>query len=71
MGAPGSYYWTGTVKVYNLTSDSFYGPNKEDIDSHRYSYLGESLLMRLIVKYRMCEDEGALTDCCLCLQATQ
>ncbi|XP_026210784.1 integrin alpha-9 [Anabas testudineus] len=40
MGAPGSYYWTGTVKVYNLTSDSFYGPNKEDIDSHRYSYLG-------------------------------
>lgn len=42
MGAPGSYYWTGTIKVYNLTSDSFYGPNKEDIDSHRYSYLGES-----------------------------
>uniref|UniRef100_A0A3P8VVM2 Integrin, alpha 9 n=1 Tax=Cynoglossus semilaevis TaxID=244447 RepID=A0A3P8VVM2_CYNSE len=40
MGAPGSYYWTGTIKVYNLTSDSFYGPNKDDIDSHRYSYLG-------------------------------
>lgn len=45
MGAPGSYYWTGTIKVYNLTSDSFYSPNKEDVDSHRYSYLGKSLLM--------------------------
>ncbi|XP_068597010.1 integrin alpha-9 [Brachionichthys hirsutus] len=40
MGAPGSYYWTGTIKVYNLTSDSFYSPNKDSIDSHRYSYLG-------------------------------
>uniref|UniRef100_A0A665WNJ2 Uncharacterized protein n=1 Tax=Echeneis naucrates TaxID=173247 RepID=A0A665WNJ2_ECHNA len=40
MGAPGSYYWTGTIKVYNLTSDTFYSPNKEDMDSHRYSYLG-------------------------------
>ncbi|XP_071247290.1 integrin alpha-9-like [Salvelinus alpinus] len=40
MGAPGSYYWTGTVKVYNLTSNTFYNPKKEDIDSHRYSYLG-------------------------------
>ena len=50
MGAPGSYYWTGTIKVYNLTSDSFYSPNKENVDSHRYSYLGESLLTRN-VKY--------------------
>lgn len=49
MGAPGSYYWTGTFKVYNLTSDSFYSPNKEDVDSHRYSYLGENLLMRTAV----------------------
>lgn len=47
MGAPGSYYWTGTVKVYNLTSDSFYSLNKDNIDSHRYSYLGESRLMRI------------------------
>lgn len=46
MGAPGSYYWTGTIKVYNLTSDTFYSPNKEDVDYHRYSYLGESLLMK-------------------------
>lgn len=42
MGAPGSYYWTGTVKVYNMTSDTFYSPNKDSIDLHRYSYLGES-----------------------------
>uniref|UniRef100_A0A672JHL0 Uncharacterized protein n=1 Tax=Salarias fasciatus TaxID=181472 RepID=A0A672JHL0_SALFA len=40
MGAPGSYYWTGTVKVYNMTSDSFYSLNQDSIDSHRYSYLG-------------------------------
>uniref|UniRef100_A0A3Q3AZJ9 Integrin, alpha 9 n=1 Tax=Kryptolebias marmoratus TaxID=37003 RepID=A0A3Q3AZJ9_KRYMA len=40
MGAPGSYYWTGTIKVYNLTSDTFYSPNKDNVDSHRYSYLG-------------------------------
>lgn len=46
MGAPGSYYWTGTIKVYNLTSDSFYSPNKDNVDSHRYSYLGEKLLLR-------------------------
>lgn len=40
MGAPGSYYWTGTVKVFNLTSGTIYNPNKEDVDSQRYSYLG-------------------------------
>nr|XP_057914149.1 integrin alpha-9 [Doryrhamphus excisus] len=40
MGAPGSYYWTGTIKVYNLTSDTFYSPNQDDVNSHRYSYLG-------------------------------
>lgn len=40
LGAPGSYYWTGTVKVYNLSSDTFSSPNKDNIDSHRYSYLG-------------------------------
>uniref|UniRef100_A0A8C6NNL1 Integrin, alpha 9 n=1 Tax=Nothobranchius furzeri TaxID=105023 RepID=A0A8C6NNL1_NOTFU len=40
MGAPGSYYWTGTVKVYNLTTDTLYNLNKDTIDSHRYSYLG-------------------------------
>ncbi|XP_029031137.1 integrin alpha-9 [Betta splendens] len=40
MGAPGSYYWTGMIKVYNLSSDSFYEPNRDDVDSHRYSYLG-------------------------------
>uniref|UniRef100_A0AAY4E1E5 Integrin alpha-2 domain-containing protein n=1 Tax=Denticeps clupeoides TaxID=299321 RepID=A0AAY4E1E5_9TELE len=40
MGAPGSYYWTGTVKVLNMTSNSFYNLNKDDISSRRYSYLG-------------------------------
>lgn len=44
IGAPGSYYWTGTVKVYNLSSDTFSSPNKDNIDSHRYSYLGEGAL---------------------------
>lgn len=66
MGAPGSYYWTGTIKVYNLTSDSFYSLNKEDVDSHRYSYLGTSPFTDEcgIYHYR-----GAVTDYCLCLQA--
>ncbi|XP_036394694.1 integrin alpha-9 isoform X1 [Megalops cyprinoides] len=40
MGAPGSYYWTGTVKVYNVTSNMFYNLYKDGVNSHRYSYLG-------------------------------
>uniref|UniRef100_A0A3Q2QD12 Integrin, alpha 9 n=1 Tax=Fundulus heteroclitus TaxID=8078 RepID=A0A3Q2QD12_FUNHE len=40
MGAPGSYYWTGTVKVYNMTSNTSYSPDKDNVDLHRYSYLG-------------------------------
>ncbi|XP_076830390.1 integrin alpha-9 isoform X2 [Brachyhypopomus gauderio] len=40
MGAPGSYYWTGTVKVFNITSSTQYSLNKNDLTSQRYSYLG-------------------------------
>ncbi|XP_062318876.1 integrin alpha-9 [Osmerus eperlanus] len=40
MGAPGSYYWRGTVKVFNLTSNTTYNPDKDHVDSQRYSYLG-------------------------------
>ncbi|XP_036429517.1 integrin alpha-9 isoform X2 [Colossoma macropomum] len=40
MGAPGSYYWTGTVKVFNITSNSQYSLNKDELSSQRYSYLG-------------------------------
>ncbi|XP_048882023.1 integrin alpha-9 [Brienomyrus brachyistius] len=40
MGAPGSYYWTGTVKALNLTSDSYYSISKGAASSERYSYLG-------------------------------
>uniref|UniRef100_W5L2A1 Integrin, alpha 9 n=1 Tax=Astyanax mexicanus TaxID=7994 RepID=W5L2A1_ASTMX len=40
MGAPGSYYWTGTVKVFNITSNTQYSLNKDDLTSQRYSYLG-------------------------------
>ncbi|KAL6487644.1 hypothetical protein MHYP_G00042700 [Metynnis hypsauchen] len=40
MGAPGSYYWTGTVKVFNITSNSQYSLNRDDLSSQRYSYLG-------------------------------
>ena len=42
MGAPGSYYWTGTVKVFNVSSNTLYNLNKEDVTSHRYSYLGRN-----------------------------
>ncbi|MCJ8730858.1 hypothetical protein PDJAM_G00189280 [Pangasius djambal] len=40
MGAPGSYYWTGTVKVFNITSNTQYSLNKNQLSSQRYSYLG-------------------------------
>ncbi|KAI5108599.1 integrin alpha-9 [Silurus meridionalis] len=40
MGAPGSYYWTGTVKVFNITSNTQYSLNKHQLSSQRYSYLG-------------------------------
>ncbi|XP_017319172.1 integrin alpha-9 isoform X1 [Ictalurus punctatus] len=40
MGAPGSYYWTGTVKVFNITSSTQYSLNKNQLNSQRYSYLG-------------------------------
>ncbi|XP_073775549.1 integrin alpha-9 isoform X3 [Danio rerio] len=40
MGAPGSYYWTGTVKVFNMTSNTHYNLNQDDLSPHRYSYLG-------------------------------
>ncbi|KAL2082997.1 hypothetical protein ACEWY4_020770 [Coilia grayii] len=40
MGAPGSYYWTGTVKVFNMSSNMLYNLNKDDVTSQRYSYLG-------------------------------
>ncbi|XP_039531681.1 integrin alpha-9-like [Pimephales promelas] len=40
MGAPGSYYWTGTVKVFNMTSNTHYNLNQDDLNPHRYSYLG-------------------------------
>lgn len=67
MGAPGSYYWTGTIKVYNLTSDTFYSPNKDDVDSHRYSYLGERLLTWMSVKYKSATNQRGLNlPVCVC-----
>uniref|UniRef100_A0A8C1DTE4 Integrin, alpha 9 n=1 Tax=Cyprinus carpio carpio TaxID=630221 RepID=A0A8C1DTE4_CYPCA len=40
MGAPGSYYWTGTVKVFNMTSNTHYNLNQDNLSLRRYSYLG-------------------------------
>ncbi|XP_052006610.1 integrin alpha-9-like [Xyrauchen texanus] len=40
MGAPGSYYWTGTVKVFNMTSNTHYNLNQDYTSPRRYSYLG-------------------------------
>uniref|UniRef100_A0A8C4ZKJ9 Integrin, alpha 9 n=1 Tax=Gadus morhua TaxID=8049 RepID=A0A8C4ZKJ9_GADMO len=40
MGAPGSYYWTGTIKVYNMSSNTFYNLNKEEVKSDHFKYLG-------------------------------
>ncbi|XP_075442660.1 integrin alpha-9 isoform X2 [Ascaphus truei] len=40
MGGPGSYYWTGTVKVLNLTDNTYFKLNDEAIIARRYTYLG-------------------------------
>lgn len=43
MGAPGSYYWTGTVKVLNLTDNTYYKLNDDAMIGRRYTYLGKQL----------------------------
>lgn len=43
MGAPGSFYWAGTVKVLNLTDNTYLKLNDEVIMNRRYTYLGEYL----------------------------
>nr|XP_060639313.1 integrin alpha-9 [Anolis sagrei ordinatus] len=40
MGAPGSYYWTGTIKVLNLTDNTYFKLNDESVIAKRYTYLG-------------------------------
>ncbi|KAL0593449.1 Integrin alpha-9 [Plecturocebus cupreus] len=40
MGAPGSFYWAGTIKVLNLTDNTYLKLNDEVIMSRRYTYLG-------------------------------
>ncbi|XP_028606856.2 integrin alpha-9 [Podarcis muralis] len=40
MGAPGSYYWTGTIKVLNLTDNIYFKLNDESVIAKRYTYLG-------------------------------
>uniref|UniRef100_A0A452SAL5 Integrin subunit alpha 9 n=1 Tax=Ursus americanus TaxID=9643 RepID=A0A452SAL5_URSAM len=40
MGAPGSFYWAGTVKVLNLTDNTYFKLNDEAIMNRRYTYLG-------------------------------
>ncbi|XP_027715153.1 integrin alpha-9 [Vombatus ursinus] len=40
MGAPGSFYWAGTVKVLNLTDNMSFKLNDEAIMNRRYTYLG-------------------------------
>ncbi|XP_012885786.1 PREDICTED: integrin alpha-9 [Dipodomys ordii] len=40
MGAPGSFYWAGTVKVLNVTDNTYFKLNDETIMNRRYTYLG-------------------------------
>ncbi|XP_072859916.2 integrin alpha-9 isoform X1 [Pogona vitticeps] len=40
MGAPGSYYWTGTIKVLNLTDNTYFKLNDDSVIAKRYTYLG-------------------------------
>lgn len=41
MGAPGSYYWTGTIKVLNLTDNTYFKLKDESVIGKRYIYLGK------------------------------
>ncbi|XP_072908552.1 integrin alpha-9 [Hemitrygon akajei] len=43
MGAPGSYYWTGTVKVYSLKDGKNYHFEDSGFGSSHYRYLGYSV----------------------------
>ncbi|XP_072119218.1 integrin alpha-9 [Mobula birostris] len=43
MGAPGSYYWTGTVKVYSLKDGKNYHFEDTGFGSSHYRYLGYSV----------------------------
>nr|XP_056713722.1 integrin alpha-9 [Euleptes europaea] len=40
MGAPGSFYWTGTIKVLNLTDSTYFKLNDDSVIAKRYTYLG-------------------------------
>eukprot|EP00073_Rattus_norvegicus_P038111 XP_008764934.2 PREDICTED: integrin alpha-9 [Rattus norvegicus] len=40
MGAPGSFYWAGTLKVLNLTDNTYFKLNDDAIMNRRYTYLG-------------------------------
>ncbi|GAB1294793.1 Integrin alpha-9 [Apodemus speciosus] len=40
MGAPGSFYWAGTLKVLNITDNTYFKLNDEVIMNRRYTYLG-------------------------------
>uniref|UniRef100_A0A8C5JVC0 Integrin alpha 9 n=1 Tax=Jaculus jaculus TaxID=51337 RepID=A0A8C5JVC0_JACJA len=40
MGAPGSFYWAGTVKVLNLTDNTYFKLSDEAVMNRRYTYLG-------------------------------
>ncbi|KAG8442723.1 hypothetical protein GDO86_011500 [Hymenochirus boettgeri] len=40
MGAPGSYYWTGTIKVLNLTDNKYFKLKDQAVSAKRYTYLG-------------------------------
>ncbi|KAL8165580.1 UNVERIFIED_CONTAM: Integrin alpha-9 [Gekko kuhli] len=40
MGAPGSFYWTGTIKVLNLTDNTYFKLNDDAVIAKRYTYLG-------------------------------
>lgn len=41
MGAPGSFYWAGTLKVLNVTDNMYFKLNDEAIMSRWNTYLGE------------------------------
>ncbi|KAB1264455.1 Integrin alpha-9 [Camelus dromedarius] len=67
MGAPGSFYWAGTVKVLNLTDNTYFKLNDEVIMNRRYTYLvdlnadGLSDLLVGAPMFSEIRDEGQVT----------
>lgn len=66
MGAPGTSYWTGSVLVYNTSSDIFAAYVDDDSEVLYGSYLGEYSVPKLVLSLKACSE--VIDDQCNVLQ---